>query len=77
MFFGCIPISTKISCVPWMLDNGKRGILIDAEIEDAVNKIYSVITSGNLKEMSKAAQLWSQDYTVEKQVSEINKILAI
>jgi glycosyltransferase involved in cell wall biosynthesis len=26
MFFGCIPISTSISCVPWMLNYGKRGI---------------------------------------------------
>lgn len=77
MFFGCIPISTKISCVPWMLDDGKRGILIEAQLEDAVYEIQSVITNDNLKEMSKAAKLWSQEYTVEKQVSEIDKILAI
>ncbi len=77
MFFGCIPISTKISCVPWMLDNGKRGILIEAQLEDAVNEIQRVIENENLKEMSKATQAWSQEYTVEKQISEINKILAI
>lgn len=28
MFFGCIPIATSVSCVPWMLDYGNRGILI-------------------------------------------------
>ena len=77
MFYGCIPISTKISCVPWMLDNGKRGVLIEAQLEDAVNEIQRVITNENLKEMSKAAKLWSQEYTVEKQVSEIDKILEI
>jgi glycosyltransferase involved in cell wall biosynthesis len=77
MFFGCIPISTKISCVPWMLDDGKRGILIEADFEKAFNEIYGVITHGSLKEISKAAQLWSQEYTVEKQVSDIKKILAI
>ena len=28
MFFGCIPIATGVSCVPWMLGGGSRGILI-------------------------------------------------
>ena len=28
MFFGCIPIVTPLSCVPWMLKYGSRGILI-------------------------------------------------
>ncbi|MGA9589043.1 MAG: glycosyltransferase, partial [Salegentibacter sp.] len=28
MFFGCIPIATPVSCVPWMLDFGNRGILL-------------------------------------------------
>jgi glycosyltransferase involved in cell wall biosynthesis len=29
MFFGCIPIATPVSCVPWMLNYGSRGILLD------------------------------------------------
>ncbi len=28
MFFGCIPIATTVSCVPWMLGGGSRGVLI-------------------------------------------------
>ncbi len=28
MFFGCIPVGTEISCVPWMLGAGSRGILL-------------------------------------------------
>lgn len=28
MFFGCIPIATAVSCVPWMLNYGSRGVLI-------------------------------------------------
>ncbi|MDT0645301.1 glycosyltransferase [Zunongwangia sp. F260] len=28
MWYGCIPIATPVSCVPWMLDYGSRGILI-------------------------------------------------
>ncbi|MEO2064622.1 MAG: glycosyltransferase family 4 protein [Christiangramia sp.] len=30
MFFGCIPIGTAVSCVPWMLGEGCRGILLQA-----------------------------------------------
>ncbi|MCC8358541.1 glycosyltransferase family 4 protein [Salinimicrobium sediminilitoris] len=29
MFFGCIPIASPVSCVPWMLNYGSRGILLD------------------------------------------------
>ena len=31
MFFGCIPIATPVSCVPWMLGFGRRGILLSDE----------------------------------------------
>ena len=29
MFFGCIPIATPVSCVPWMLGFGSRGVLLN------------------------------------------------
>ena len=25
MFWGCLPVTTDVSCVPWMLDKGNRG----------------------------------------------------
>jgi glycosyltransferase involved in cell wall biosynthesis len=28
MFFGCFPVATPVSCVPWMLGNSSRGMLI-------------------------------------------------
>lgn len=28
MFFGCIPIASPVSCVPWMLGEGSRGVLL-------------------------------------------------
>ena len=31
MFFGCIPIATDVSCVPWMLNYGERGIIISTK----------------------------------------------
>ncbi|WP_411895306.1 glycosyltransferase [Winogradskyella sp. A2] len=75
MFFGVIPISTQISCVPWMLDYGNRGILINDNLEEAISEIYTVIKSKKLTKISEMAQTWSQQYTIEKQAEEINDIL--
>lgn len=76
MFFGAIPIATSISCVPYMLDYGKRGILIKAHLEDIVNDILSHLEHVNLlSRMSVEAANWSQNYTLDKFDREIKKIL--
>lgn len=77
MFFGAIPISTKISCLPWILDYGKRGILISSNLEEAQALIYTELKKGNdyLNELSKNAQEWSQQYTVNRLEQEIENIV--
>lgn len=77
MFFGAIPISTKISCLPWMLDYGKRGILIKNDLNDAVDVIVNQLEQGDefLNEMAREAMTWSQQYTVERLESEIEKVI--
>ena len=76
MFFGCIPMATSISCVPYMLDYGKRGLLIEPELYHAVNEINSLLNkSENLKQMSKLASNWSQKYTLNVFEAEIVKLL--
>lgn len=77
MFFGAIPISTRISCLPWILDDGKRGILIDSELNNAVIAIVEDLNKGDayLNIMSKNAQDWSQEYTVDRLEHEIEKVV--
>ncbi|WP_373056894.1 glycosyltransferase family 4 protein [Zunongwangia sp. H14] len=76
MFYGCIPIATPVSCIPWMLDYGKRGILIGEELKSAVSIVKSHIESKEkLKSVSAAARIWSQEYTLEKFETEIKRIL--
>jgi len=77
MFFGSIPISTKISCLPWMLDYGKRGILIENDINKALDTILEHLDKGGeyLTEMSRAAMEWSQVYTLDKLDEEIGKLV--
>ena len=114
MWYGCIPIATPVSCVPWMLkapsapEGGtgeiilaKRGILLkniysikfqkgrQFESSDGIwdisrtgfsEKNLAVIISliknpEKLKQMSIAAQKWSQQYTLEKFEKAIHHIL--
>lgn len=76
MFFGAIPIVTKISCVPYMLDYGQRGILIEPDLNQAVKVLQIAIDNkAGLKNMSHAALNWSQAYTLDAFEGEIAKLL--
>jgi len=75
MFYGVIPITTKISCVPWMLDNGKRGILIEPDVEAATNEIINTIETKDLNSISKEAHTWSQTFTLDRFNEDIRKLL--
>jgi glycosyltransferase involved in cell wall biosynthesis len=77
MFHGAIPISTEISCLPWILDYGSRGILIDSDLDFAVLQIMSELNKGDsyLNSMSKKAQEWSQQYTLERLEREIESVV--
>lgn len=75
MFFGVIPISTAVSCVPNMLNYGKRGVLIAPNKNKACQKILDVLHSEDLNKMSNLASIWSQQYTLEYFGAEIEKLL--
>ena len=76
MFFGVIPIATSVSCIPDMLGNGKRGILISEELNGAVSRIESHLQQeDSLIEISKFAARWSQRYTIERFEEEIKKLI--
>jgi len=76
MFWGCIPITSRVSCVPWMLAEGKRGLLVDNNIDEIVSAIERLLTDKEgYRQMSLDAQKWSQQYTLEYFEKEISKIL--
>jgi len=71
MFWACIPVTTKVSCVPWMLDYGNRGFLIDEAF--SFHEILQQET--RLEVMSSAALQWSRQYTLDKFESDIKGLL--
>lgn len=77
MFFGVIPIATSVSCVPWMLDSGRRGIVIPNDVNKAVQVVKNQIKNANLQAMSVAAQQWSHHYTMDDFESAIKSLLDV
>jgi glycosyltransferase involved in cell wall biosynthesis len=76
MFWGCVPISTKVSCVPFMLDNENRGLLLEMELDKDVAKIENIINNeSDFIIKSKLASQWSKQFTLEVFEDEIKKLI--
>lgn len=74
MFFGVIPLATKVSCIPTMLGQGERGILVEADLDQAV-KVFNSYAEANFKSMSIKALEWSQAYTLDRFEKEIRDLI--
>jgi len=76
MFWACVPVATKVSCLPSMLDYGNRGILLEMDLDKDVNIIKEIISDEKtfLTKSSLAIQ-WSQNYTTDLFEAEIKKLL--
>lgn len=76
MFWGCIPVATSISCVPFMLDYGERGVLLDMILKQDIQQIKTVLNNEMVFENKREKALeWSQKYTINIFEEEIKKIL--
>ena len=76
MFWSCLPISTEVSCVPFMLDHGKRGALVKSNVFEIIKVLETYIKdTDKFKSTIENAKNWSQQYTLEKFSKEIKKII--
>ena len=76
MWWGCIPITTPISCVPWMLDNGNRGELVTGEVNQITSLIEAYISDQErFNNKSRSAMEWSREYTLERFEKEIKNLI--
>jgi glycosyltransferase involved in cell wall biosynthesis len=75
MFWGCIPITTVVSCVPYMLGNGTRGALVKVDKSVIIAAIENYVNHPEkYKEHALQAMDWSRQYTLEKFEEEIAKL---
>ena len=76
MFWGCLPITTEVSCVPEMLDYGNRGDLVGEDVSNIVHRIeYYVDNLEQYQLKCEQAMDWSRQYTLEKFDSEIKQLI--
>ena len=76
MFWGCVPLASSVSCVPFMLDYGNRGLLLTLNLEKDVLQIEALIKNKtHYKELSNNASDWSRHYTMDVFEEEIKKLL--
>jgi glycosyltransferase involved in cell wall biosynthesis len=74
MFWGCVPITTAVSCVPWMLGDGERGYLVN-ENKDEILAVIHYISQKEYTEKSHDAANWSRNFTLDKFEAEIKKLV--
>ncbi|PJB13538.1 MAG: glycosyl transferase [Flavobacteriales bacterium CG_4_9_14_3_um_filter_40_17] len=75
MFWGVIPIVSPVSCVPWMLDFGKRGLFFETDVSKTTERFISLIKNPDaLQKMAELAADWSRNYTLEKFEVEIQNL---
>jgi len=76
MFWGCVPISSNVSCIKDMLGNGIRGSIVEPIIGDIVNELQEYIENPKIyTKKGVEAMNWSRNYTLEKFEMEIEKLL--
>jgi glycosyltransferase involved in cell wall biosynthesis len=77
MFWGCVPIATSVSCVPMMLDQGNRGMLLTMQLEKDILHLETLLKAPSVfRQKSEKALSWSRQFTMEKFDAEIQKLLA-
>lgn len=76
MFWGSIPLTTNVSCVSYMLDNGKRGVLLEMNLQSDLIQIENLLLDQiSYINKGKLALEWSQNYTTEVFETEIKKLV--
>ncbi len=78
MFWGCVPMSTAISCVPDMVGYGSRGLIIIVETEHDLQLVTDLLKDQIMYDhMSLQASNWSRQFTTDVFEREVAKLLLL
>lgn len=76
MFWGCLPLTTPVSCVPEMIGDGSRGDLVKKDAKDLAARIEFYLQNQHMYgQKAQSAMEWSRRFTLEKFEAEIQKVL--
>jgi glycosyltransferase involved in cell wall biosynthesis len=77
MFWACLPITSKVSCIPYMLANGERGSLVNPNADEIVAAIENYLQHPETyTQQSTKAMQWSRQFTMERFEEGIKKIMS-
>ncbi|MEB2785137.1 glycosyltransferase family 4 protein [Algoriphagus persicinus] len=73
MFWGCIPFTSRVSCVPQMVgEERERGVLVNKNPQEIFEQLKTLLEDKKeFQRMSTAAMDWARNYTLETFQSEI------
>lgn len=76
MFWGCVPFTSRVSCVPQMVgENGERGVLVSKNPQEIFNNIKKLLhDESEFNRMSQEAMNWARSFTLETFQIEIEKL---
>ncbi len=77
MWWGALPITTAVSCVPEMVGYESRGSIVEPNLDSVVEKIKYYMENPDVynKKVNEAMQ-WSRQFTIEKFEQAITQLLA-
>lgn len=76
MFWGCVPLVTPVSCVPFMLNEQTRGLLLSMDLMQDAQQLFELFQQpADYESKAAAAMNWSRHYTLDQFEVEISKLL--
>ena len=76
MFWGCVPLATSVSCVPYMLNHGSRGILLNLDLLEDADRLNKLLENEpGYKQMASESISWSRQFTLDLFANEIKALL--
>lgn len=76
MFWGCLPITTDVGPIAYILGDGKRGELVEPNSEKVSKKILSLLNDYPTYESKvNNAIIWSQELTLDKFYKDIKELV--
>jgi glycosyltransferase involved in cell wall biosynthesis len=76
MWWGCVPVTTPVSCVPWMIQSNARGILLTTLQSEYVSKEINMLIKKPqwFESTSQKAQTWAREYSLDSFQLAIQKL---
>ncbi|PSL03959.1 glycosyltransferase family 4 protein [Cecembia rubra] len=76
MWWGCVPVTTAVSCVSQMLGYETRGLLCEPDAQDMVERIQELVNSPEKQAaMIKEGMEWAREFTTERFETEIKQLI--